>query len=540
MICQENLSEYNYLGELGRGSCGEVYKVKVDGKKYAIKSIQYNNDSDFNDLPEYVINEITALRFLRHNNIINIIKVFIVNGHVQILMPYYKYDLYQWIISEEITGNGIKNIMYQLLQATHYMHIMGYIHRDIKPQNILVEYTDKIHIKLIDFNLSKYTGIIHRPMEKMVQTLWYRAPELLLGDDNYDYSIDIWSIGCVLLEIINKKPYFRSENENDQLISYFKVLGTPNTKIDSFPYFKPVSLSTIISINYDISILNDNINILKNMLVLDFNNRLSAIEILQLPYFSNFTKPIELVKNRKKYYKKQNIKSIISNEKLPAKYVLHMCKNIDKNIINILFKWIISIGDEYKLFNNTIINSFYVINEILYIYYTSNIDINKNNAKLLVITCLCIADKITETNNIPAEKYISACRNAYSLEELINMEKNILVKLNFNIPMVNVYLLVKSFTQDEIYEIIILLFAFNLNLFRYKPSQAAAGIIYFGHICLNINWEVKIEKKLGYNIEQIKECVIDIRESIVIFNKCKKYDLHLDKNEVYNLISKNV
>ena len=159
------------------------------------------------------------------------------------------------------------------------------IHRDLKPQNILTEKDGEI-VKVADFGLARAFSIPIRPYTKEVLTLWYRAPELLLGINEYSTPVDIWSIGCIFAELVLRQPLFKGEYEIEQLFKIFHLLGTPNKDtwpdVESlpnyskeFPKFKPLKFE-----NYFIGLDKYGIDLLKQMLKYDPNQRITAKQAL--------------------------------------------------------------------------------------------------------------------------------------------------------------------------------------------------------------------------------------------------------------------
>ena len=110
-----------------------------------------------------------------------------------------------------------------------FCHQRRVLHRDLKPQNLLIDKSGAI--KLADFGLARAFGIPVRVYTHEVVTLWYRAPEILLGSNKYSCPVDIWSIGCIFAEMANKRPLFQGDSEIDQLFRIFRVLRTPNEEI---------------------------------------------------------------------------------------------------------------------------------------------------------------------------------------------------------------------------------------------------------------------------------------------------------------------
>lgn len=135
----------------------------------------------------------------------------------------------------------VKSYLYQLLRGVDYCHSHRVLHRDLKPQNLLIDRHG--HLKLADFGLARAFGIPTRTYTHEVVTLWYRAPEILLGARHYSTPVDMWSVGCIFAEMVNHHALFPGDSEIDQLFRIFRALGTPDDTIwpgvSHFPDFKP-------------------------------------------------------------------------------------------------------------------------------------------------------------------------------------------------------------------------------------------------------------------------------------------------------------
>eukprot|EP01118_Nematostelium_gracile_P012303 TRINITY_DN4478_c0_g1_i1.p1 TRINITY_DN4478_c0_g1~~TRINITY_DN4478_c0_g1_i1.p1 ORF type:complete len:259 (+),score=62.01 TRINITY_DN4478_c0_g1_i1:437-1213(+) len=188
------------------------------------------------------------------------------------------------------TESEVKCLMKQLLNAVAYLHDNWIIHRDLKLSNLLFENGGTL--KLADFGLARSYGFPLKSYTPRVVTLWYRPPELLLGSTVYHTAIDMWGVGCIFGELLNKEVLLKGMSEMDQLTEIFKLLGSPNDKIwpefSSLPHAKMVNIqqpySTLRHRFEDLS--NEGFDLLERMLTYDPKKRISAREALNHPYFS--------------------------------------------------------------------------------------------------------------------------------------------------------------------------------------------------------------------------------------------------------------
>ena len=220
--------------------------------------------------------------------VLKLIDVVLNNSKLYLLFEFIECDLRKFLITYKynlLPENLIKNFLYKILDAVAFCHSKKIIHRDLKPQNILTEKDGEI-VKVADFGLARAFSITIRPYTKEVLTLWYRAPELLLGINEYSTPVDIWSIGCIFAELVLRQPLFKGEYEIEQLFKIFHLLGTPNKDtwpdVESlpnyskeFPKFKPLKFE-----NYFIGLDKYGIDLLKQMLKYDPNQRITAKQAL--------------------------------------------------------------------------------------------------------------------------------------------------------------------------------------------------------------------------------------------------------------------
>ena len=166
------------------------------------------------------------------------------------------------------------------------------MHRDLKPGNLLI--TDDDVVKIADFGLARGYGIPVTNYSHEVVTLWYRAPDVLLGSKDYMTTVDIWSIGCIFAEMITGKPLFTGINESDQLKKIFRIMGTPNTKtypnLKNLPEWKPDNYEVCETqdLKKFVPTLDDNgFDLLSQMLIIDPDKRIDCEGALKHKYFDD-------------------------------------------------------------------------------------------------------------------------------------------------------------------------------------------------------------------------------------------------------------
>lgn len=194
--------------------------------------------------------------------------------------------------SDGLSPDLIKSYMFQLLQGVAFCHSHRIMHRDLKPQNLLIDRSSRL--KLADFGLSRAFGIPVRMYTHEVVTLWYRAPEILLGAKHYSTPVDLWSVGCIFAEMATRQALFRGDSEIDQLFKIFQKLGTPTSEdwpeLDILPDFKPSfpkwSPQPVNRVCSSIS-CPDGQQLLMDMLCYDPSRRITAREALLSPYFDS-------------------------------------------------------------------------------------------------------------------------------------------------------------------------------------------------------------------------------------------------------------
>ena len=189
----------------------------------------------------------------------------------------------------------IKKIAYQLISGIDYCHRHGVIHRDLKPGNILIDKHG--HLKIADFGLARAFAIPIKAYTHEVITLWYRAPEILMGDKFYSLGVDMWSIGCIFTELARRRPLWPGDSEIDMLYKIFRLLGTPNETVwpgvsklpDYNPEFPTWPRQKLIKSCGPLEAKA--VDLLGAMMIYDPARRITARKALAHPYFAGVAAP---------------------------------------------------------------------------------------------------------------------------------------------------------------------------------------------------------------------------------------------------------
>ncbi|WVN88459.1 uncharacterized protein L203_103670 [Cryptococcus depauperatus CBS 7841] len=229
-------SVYNYtrLNHIEEGTYGVVFRARCNdtGEIYALKKLKL--DEEKQGFPITSLREVMALMIAgNHENVVGIREIVVGNtlNQVFIVMPFIEHDLKTLLadMPHPFLQSEVKTIMMQLLSAVAHCHANWILHRDLKTSNLLMN--NRGRIKVADFGLARKFGDPLGDMTQLVVTLWYRAPELLLGATEYSMAVDMWSIGCIFAELMQAEPLFPGRGEIDQINKIFQLLGRPNDEI---------------------------------------------------------------------------------------------------------------------------------------------------------------------------------------------------------------------------------------------------------------------------------------------------------------------
>ncbi|KAG2284447.1 hypothetical protein Bca4012_053109 [Brassica carinata] len=238
LLGSRSVNGFQKLNKINEGTYGIVYRARdektkeiVALKKIKMKEDKYEEEYGF---PLTSLREINILLSCNHPSIVNV-KEVVVGGRndsdVYMVMEHLEHDLKGLMERKKqpFSTSEVKCLMLQLLEGVHYLHTNWIIHRDLKPSNLLMNNSGEL--KICDFGMARQYGSPIKPYTQMVITQWYRPPELLLGAKQYSTAVDMWSIGCIMAELLSQKPLFPGKTELDQLQKIFAVLGTPTESI---------------------------------------------------------------------------------------------------------------------------------------------------------------------------------------------------------------------------------------------------------------------------------------------------------------------
>ncbi|CAM1305664.1 CDK14 (predicted) [Pycnogonum litorale] len=285
---------YVKLEQLGEGSYATVYKgySNLMNKVVALKEIRLQQEEG---TPFTAIREASLLRGLKHSNIVTLHDIIHTKETLTFVFEYVHTDLSQYLERHPggLNPKNVKLFLFQLLRGLAYCHERRVLHRDLKPQNLLISEIGEL--KLADFGLARAKSVPSRTYSHEVVTLWYRPPDVLLGSTDYSMSLDMWGVGCIFVEMITGVATFPGvKDTSDQLDKIWRILGTPTEetwegvsrlphyKLDKFRFYKSQRLGSVFQKLGNLSEAED---IAVHFLQVQPGQRISAAEALVHDYF---------------------------------------------------------------------------------------------------------------------------------------------------------------------------------------------------------------------------------------------------------------
>ena len=309
--CRSVYDTYEQISHISEGSYGVVWKARdlFTNEIVALKQVKLDDENKDDGFPIAALREINVLLALSHDNIVSVREMVVGTETVYMVLEYFAMDLKQGLdrYPGALAQAELKSLLQQILAGVAHIHAHSYLHRDLKTTNVLVHVSGRVAVA--DFGLAKQHSCSgDRALTPLVVTLWYRAPELLLGEVHYGTPVDVWSVGCILGELITREAILQGQGELDQLDRIFALVGTPTPETwpgyESLPNagmfrWKPKKerlLSTKFTVAAPVSgnqafLDRHGYDLLSRLLTLDPKQRITAQEALDHAYFQQGVKP---------------------------------------------------------------------------------------------------------------------------------------------------------------------------------------------------------------------------------------------------------
>ncbi|CAG9311554.1 unnamed protein product [Blepharisma stoltei] len=558
--CIKCLVERRSKGKLFRGILRSLDAPVMLRKVY----LDVTNAGYDDGVPTSLLREISYLSELSHPNVVKLIGGEVSGKVVYICTDYEEYNLKEYIKTStsdknKISNENVRDLIRQLFVGLQYIHNKGIVHRNLKPDNILISGSGTV--KIADFTLSRLTSIPHGqytpedPKERdrsgrEARRLWYRAPELLFRKDIYGFEVDVWTVGCLMAELITGQALFNGESEIEQLFKIFKVTGVPSDiypiQAKSFPSWTPINFPDVIALKNSKTFKNvfaklvpareqiftvlremgkiigeDGLDLLQKCLDPNPATRITAAKALSHPFLASQSPQILCPSFEFEIPNYIAQLHALESELLPSNY-LNSQSNISHSMRSILIDWLIDVSVHFEVNDETLHLAVSYIDRVL-----GKLAIDRSKLQLVGVTCMKIADVFHERSkeyyrqeNSIEYAYITA--DEYSPSQVVTMEKDILNLLKFRLLSPTILFFMKAYqsllnVDQETYRIA--QYLSDLMLLSYDsifcaPSLLASAILYIS--CAFTQRFVEFQdKKLffpKYSNEEFEHAVQHVKE----------------------------
>ncbi|POS80259.1 hypothetical protein DHEL01_v201346 [Diaporthe helianthi] len=305
-----SVEKYDKLNDIEEGAYGWVARARemATGKVVALKRLKID-PNDRNGLPVTGLREIQILKDCEHRNIVKLHEVVVGEDtskieNIFLVLEFVEHDLKSILedMPQPFLASEVKTLLLQLAGGVAYLHHHWILHRDLKTSNLLLN--NRGQLRIADFGMARYVGDPPPRLTQLVVTLWYRAPELLLGASSYGQAVDMWSVGCIFGELLTREPLLQGKNEVDELTRIFELCGIPTD--DTWPGFRRLpnakslrlpptgrgnnTTGSVIRARFPL-LTAAGASLLNSLLSLDPARRPSAKEMLDHEYFRQDPRP---------------------------------------------------------------------------------------------------------------------------------------------------------------------------------------------------------------------------------------------------------
>jgi len=448
------MDNFKNLGLKNKGTEGKCFKCyeRSSGKMLAMKKARVYPDGE--GVPYYMLRELAFLSSASHSHICNLQRVHLHESSLHVFFEYVDLTLHDLINPTKQVNAGkalqprqVKHFMWQLLSAVAHCHARGVLHRNLKPKHILVKKKPDGQYKFMisDFALVRLTSVPLKTFTAEVVTLWYRAPEVLMGGE-YVTGVDVWSAACVFVEMLQGSPVFIGISEIDQLFQIFSKLGSPSKDVWPEITNRP---------NYSFKFPNwparkyenifpdfppDALDLLSQMFVFDPKKRISARKALDHPYFSDIPDDV----------RREALEPLAPAQVSPEMDYGYFLKSVEREMYplspflggengqpdlnmshrRMLVDWLIEVVDVYTMSPRSAFIAVGLVDRVLAAYPKS---FPRSDFQLLGATCLHVASKCEDVSYIGVEDLASCGDNIYTVKDVLKMEEDILKLLNFKL-----------------------------------------------------------------------------------------------------------
>jgi len=557
-----NWKNFQKLMHKSTGTEGTCYKCRCrsNGEILAVKRARVFPKGE--GVAYYMLRELAVLQDMFHPHVNQLYRANLKNDKLHIFFPYVTETLQDVLVknndasaSEDcsnlnaetpLTPYQVKRLLHQLLDAVAYCHRRGVYHRNLKPKHLLIEMEepgnmDTANLKIADFALVRSSGLPRRTYTAKVVTLWYRAPEILMGVTRYSHAVDTWSVGCVFAEMVLGRPLFTGSSEIDQLFQLFSTLGTPTEENwpgftglpnygFAFPNWPGKPMERIIP---SVDLCDLGRDLLRKLLRYNPEERMTAEQALSHPFFGGpvgtptrvLTPYIQLQTDVKMpfgpdVYFLHNYLRDAEKQSWPQLQYLSPNTTTQAEMLpvhrSMLVDWLVELVDVFDM---------YLRSAFLAVAYTdaflSRVEVERDQLQLVAATCLHVASKCEDTAYISVNDLVMCADNLYTSVQVLQMEEKLLNCLHFRLALPNVYDFLKIFqemipemspTSKWLAEYLSELSLQDYDFLKFLPSMVATCCISLALYCTEQDhWTPELQHASQYSWQELQSCMTHLQ-----------------------------